>query len=883
MAKRVTPSAVLMIDEEGYLLVRNFGDNDKPVVPVPDPSQPQENLDCQKKNAELQASLQAALKRSDELQTHVSTLLVEKGNLETTLETVQATLREAREKLSPLTSENVQLKTKIADLEKQVATLRARIADLEKGVNPTPAPVPTPTPVPPVQPPWSGVTRAKLANVWGPGRHAMDALRNLTVGSRAAGNDYGLCIGFTATDDGPLDKLWYYVPYGTGYHGNDAGVLKCTILPANPGNWETSEPNEGASSLGSFTRDLRAMNRSRDAMYEDSFTGAQPLTKGGRYYLLFSNEVKQAGTFYSINCTQIRRASGYKGIRWDDDTKFTIGFRLSPTNGWTDLSTLNVSNGTMVTSPMLRMTYKSGHEDGSVIIESGAVQGREVTLAQSRAVGTTPHIREAMYIPFDMTVRAISLVAENMGYSDALQVSLVTLKGEGLTNEVTSTLATKRIDQTGGPAKNRLKDYPDPFIRAEWYDVELDAPTRITGGQWVAVDITAPQGSWRFAGQTNARRRGTEGGGKPLEMPVAYIDGEARLILPDGQWGALNYHNRGVSNGTRNDVNWRGICLHVTEDVELTTKRLKAGQPAPTPPVATPGNGTASTGFRSRTFNMSTANNPRLIHAWVDGRVDNAVKNGTSGQGGGAAISMGMSQKLHRDDGWMLDPWINTGNLEWVLKQDFFHYTPWFVFIEIDGSPNKAPAPEVAIRNLRFWILPKGSNTWQLLSSQSTGFWCAYFYPDMGRQISGDISGTPYEGGTKYQFRGNTNPWPALHGSGAQYRFDRGGVFDGIMVTCEAKLLTPGAEVALQFGCDAKIFGDNKTDRVYKNESDKGWYPGVGMSRCEPITTEWVTYGFCPTQRQDGSVRDGKAAYAMPYSRWENSVIPAAQAPELGR
>lgn len=917
MAGKLTQRAILMVDEEGFLLVKDPKGTE---APIPDDSvSAKEATALRKRIEELEANLQWAITGRDKLLEQVNDLTgqltqvkdklkqveadaedVSKAydeaykaveRLEKELElsrkdlasqgTCPADLAQARKDLaasqaaaSAARTEAEQAsktaKDRLVELQKaqvELAKLKQEIETLKKtsGSQATPAPSnPNPPAPPPVDDtPWTPA-RSDTNHVWGPGRHAMESLRNLTVGRKDATHTYRMAMSFRAKSSSTPSKLWYYVPYGEGYHGGNAGVLRMTIYADKNG-----APDEN-SRFGIVSRHLTSENKFSDKMYEDVVLEGRPLEKGKLYWLVFSNDDQTVGNYYSINTTQIRKYSGHLGIRWTPAADATVLFQTNP-GSWTNLTSV-ANPGDMQSSPMFQLTYQNDVKQGSAVIESGATATRKVVLSSSGGTNAARVIREAMYIPNTITVRAVSFMAQVEGpVAVFADLALHKLEGDGLNNKVVSTLwssqqpLSKVSDAPGTPAG---------WAASHWHDVKLPAPVTLEGGSWYALDIAHVSGIISVAGQTNARRRG-------LEMPVAYIDGEARYSKDGTTFIPLNYHSHGSPNGNRNDVNWRGIALHTVEDIDSFYKQDTAtATPAP-------GQNQGNTGplvpanVKEKFFTMSTGNNLRPIHAWVPGRVEGARVNGESGQGGGAAVNQGKSQHLTRQDGWMLQPWIDTGNLEWVLKQTFRHYTPWFAFIEADGSPARAPGAEVAIRNLRFWVLPKGSDTWVLKSSQSTGFWCGYFHPNMHHQIGGDIQGTPYEGGVKYHFKGNVSPWPALHGSGAQYVFQDEGEFDGLLVTCEAKCLTPNAEIALQFGCDPKIFGNNKADRVWKSEEDHGWYPGAGMSRCEIITNEWKTYGFSPLQRADGTVRDGFRNNALPKARWDASKLAWDVAPEL--
>jgi hypothetical protein len=917
MAGKLTQRAILMVDEEGFLLVKDPKGTE---APIPDDSvSAKEAAALRKRIEELETQLRAAAVGRDNLTSRVADLQAQLTQTKDRLAQVEAELAEASEVAKGLDKTAKDLEKQLEQAQKDLTNqgtcpadlvqarkdlnaaqlsaasarqeadkaqeqARERLVELQKaqaeitklqreiealkkaaGNQATPAPNnPNPPAPPPVDDtPWTPA-RSDTNHVWGPGRHAMESLRNLRVGKLDASHNYRMAMSFRAKSSSTPSKLWYYVPFGDGYHGGNAGVLQCLIFPDKDG-----APDDHAGMLGGFTRNLTAADRSSDKMYEDVFTGATTLEKGTLYWLVFSNALQTPGTYYSINTTQIRKYSGFPGIRWTPAADAAVLFQDNP-GSWTNLTSMT-NPGDMQSSPMFQLTYQNDVKQGSAVIESGATATRAMLLTTTPGEHNARIIREAMYIPNTITVRGISFMAEPVDTPWAsVYMTLVELAGDGLSNKVVNELwAAQELVQRPAQAPSGT---PAGWAASLWKDIKLPRQYTLEGGKWYALDIRSVEHDLRVAGQTNARRRG-------LEMPVAYIDGEARYSKDGTNFIPLNYHNHNSPNGNRNDVNWRGIALHTVEDIDSFYKQDTATQ--------TPGQSQGNTGplvpakVKEKFFTMSTGNNLRPIHAWVPGRVEGARVNGESGQGGGAAVNQGKSQHLTRQDGWMLQPWIDTGNLEWVLKQTFRHYTPWFAFIEADGSPARAPGAEVAIRNLRFWVLPKGSDTWVLKSSQSTGFWCGYFHPDMNHQIGGDIQGTPYEGGVKYRFKGNVSPWPALHGSGAQYVFKDEGEFDGLLVTCEAKCLTPNAEIALQFGCDPKIFGNNKADRVWKSEEDHGWYPGAGMSRCEIITNEWKTYGFSPLQRADGTVRDGFRNNALPKARWDASKLAWDVAPEL--
>lgn len=910
-----------MVDEEGFLLIK---DREGPEVPLPDNSASRAELEAVKEQlkqtrdslalakedavnarAAAEASAAEAQKAVTDLsleRSQKAAIEQERAQLQATVTKLQEQLEQARKDLANQggsSSELVEARKKLAEqdariknlesnvetyrsnaanlflvrrqLEAQVESLKKQIEELKQAQgsgDPGGAQPPSPPQAPPpIADSWS-VATASTNRVWGPGRHAMETLRNINVGLKDATHEYAMAMSFRAKASQPVEKVWYYVPYGTGYHGGTAGSVVMTIRPDLNGAPDPSK------NLGFFIHDLSAENKSADKMYEDNVLNSQALESGKLYWLVFTNNTGTAGTYYSINTTQIRKYSGAPGIRWTPPVDATVLYQTNP-GSWTNLTSVS-GPGDMQSSPLFQVSYRGGVKQGSAVIESGATALRSMTLTTAAGRDNTKTIREALYIPNAITVRAVSFMAEVLEDSGAsVTVSLHQLEGSGLSNTVVRTLWS--TNKTLTKSSTAPVGTPAGWAASYWHDINLDRNVSLTGDTWYALDITVNSGSLRVAGQTNARRRG-------LEMPVAYIDGEARYALDNGSFIPLNYHFHGTPNAARNDVNWRGVALHTLEDIDSFYPQDGGQQSTPKPgqPQNPDSRGGLPVAFHDRVFSMSTGNNPKLLHAW-NNRVSGAVQNGTTGQGGGASVVQGKSQRLTMQDGWLLDPWKRTGNLDWVLRQTFLHYTPWFVFIEIEGSPARAPRAEVAIRNLRFWILPKGSDTWELLASQSTGFWAGYFHPNMSSQIGGDIRGAAFEGGEKFQFKGDASPWPVIHGSGAQYRFqdDRG--FDGLMVTCEARIITPGAEVALQLGCDAKIFGDNKSDRVWVNESDHGWYPGVGLSRCEPLTASWQAYGFSPLQQADGTVRDGRAANALTKATFDASKVDLTKAPELGR
>ena len=441
---------------------------------------------------------------------------------------------------------------------------------------PTPQPPqPSPSPQPAPSGPWVGFARTTTANVWGPGRYAIASLRNLTAGLRS-GQRYAVTCRFKAETSRPLSRLWYYVPYGLkGYHGGAAGILRATIYE-DDGN---GNPRMNGTKYGEFTRDLRPLSHDRDAMYEDIVRNARDLRAGSIYHVTFTNDDGTNGNFYSVNCVQVRAYTRHTPVRWTDAMEYGCKFSTNNGSSWNDLTRPNSSDTSeMVTTPMLRFTDTAGVEYGYAVLESGAPDSRSIVLNQSRGGSQTNGIREAMFISKRMTVKGLSFIAENMNGGDKLTITISKLAGDGQSNQTAGQLWTHTLTAPSRGARDRISGEREGFAVIEWYDIPFAQDITLDANQWIAIDFTAPSGSWRFAGQTNCRRRGTEGGGQPLKMPVSYIDGEARYLNAGGNWIPLNYHAPQSPNGNRNDVNWRGVALHYVEPGA-------GGQPASPPPA----------------------------------------------------------------------------------------------------------------------------------------------------------------------------------------------------------------------------------------------------------------------------------------------------------
>lgn len=419
--------------------------------------------------------------------------------------------------------------------------------------------------------PWAGFANTTTANVWGPGRYIVESLRNLNVGLKN-GQNYVATTRFKAETSNALSKLWYYVPYGTGYHSGNAGVVHATVYEDDG----SGNPRMNGAKYGEFTRDLRPLSHDRDAMYEDSFRNARPLTAGSIYHVVWTNDDGGNNNYYSINNAQTHAYTRVTPVRWTPAMEYGCKFSTNGGASWNDLTNPRSGNGAeMVTTPMLRFTDTAGTEYGYVIMESGAPDSRAITLTQSNGGSSTRGIREAMFISKRMTLKGLSFVAENVTGGARLNIVISKMAGDGQSNQTTERLWSHSLTSNGTPLNNRASGVRAGFATIEWYDIPFASDIVLEANQWIAIDFEAPSGTWKFAGQTNGRRRGTEGGGRGLQMPVSYIDGEARYQNAGGNWIPLNYHAHQQPNGNRNDVNWRGVALHYVEP--------GAQQPAPPP------------------------------------------------------------------------------------------------------------------------------------------------------------------------------------------------------------------------------------------------------------------------------------------------------------
>ena len=322
-----------------------------------------------------------------------------------------------------------------------------------------PAPTPTPQPQPPVVArEWKGFDKTEMPNVWGPGRFAIETLRNLTVGYKTGSSNYTMTCRFKAESSAALARIWYYVPYGTtGYHGGSAGILRATIYD-DDGN---GNPNRAVAQYGNFTRDLRGEDKSRDKMYEDAVRDARPLTAGKIYHVTFRNDDSTVGNFYSINCVRVAAAARFSPTRWVPPREWGTKWSTNSGASWNDSTNpASADKSEMVTVPMMRLTDTAGKEYGYVVLESGAPDSRAITLGQSNAGSQTRNIREAMYISKKMTLKGMSFIAENMNGNDQLTISIKRLIGDGLSNEENGTLWTHTLTANARSARQRITGAP---------------------------------------------------------------------------------------------------------------------------------------------------------------------------------------------------------------------------------------------------------------------------------------------------------------------------------------------------------------------------------------------------------------------------------------
>lgn len=758
---------------------------------------------------------------------------------------------------------------------------------------PTPQPQP-PTPQPQPQPPvvareWKGFDKTEMANVWGPGRFVIESLRNLTVGYRTGANNYAMTCRFKAESSAALARIWYYVPYGaaSGYHGGSAGILRATIYD-DDGN---GNPNRAGAQYGNITRDLRSLDHSRDAMYEDVVANARPLTAGKIYHLTFRNDDSTVGNFYSINCVQVGANARYSPTRWVPPREW--GTKWSSNSGatWIDSTNPASTNGAeMVTVPMMRLTDTAGKEYGYMVLESGAPNSRAIILGQSNAGSQTRNIREAMYIGKKMTLKGMSLVAENINGNDQLTISIKRLIGDGLSNEENGTLWTHTLTANARPASQRITGIRANFAVIEWYDIPFTSDIVLAAGQWIAVDFTAPRGSWRFAGQTNGRRRGTEGGGRGLEMPVSYIDGEARYTNNSGNWIPLNYHAHQSPNGNRNDVNWRGVTLHYIEDAnaqETPAPIPKPPAPPPTPPAPNPPpaqppspppaqptpSGFMSDREKERVIRLATGYNDAAPTGWV--------RNGTNGGGGqfkSAAIVQGNQITWEPSDGW----WNNGGGqpirdhrlLNEKKWTPFDTFQNWTVGMEDSGNTAKHGQMFMDLRNMCTFFLYEGSDEWWLFHKSDTVGWADKFNWSMGGGDGSQIPRQVVDGHSRVLIPvGNTDATGIYHGGAGDIDMKRAyarGKIRAVLVTAEARISPnspAGARAAFQMGGDWKWYNDSKI---------LAWYPGFGLSATTRLSRDWQRFYHCSLRLDDGSLKPdvSRASRAITVGEFRRTRIP---------
>ena len=757
---------------------------------------------------------------------------------------------------------------------------------------PNPPQPPTPTPTPTPQPPvvareWKGFDKTEMANVWGPGRFVIESLRNLTAGYRTGANNYAVTCRFKAESSAALAKIWYYVPYGaaSGYHGGSAGILRATIYD-DDGN---GNPNRAGAQYGTITRDLRSLDHSRDAMYEDVVANARPLTAGKIYHVMFRNDDSTVGNFYSINCVQVGANARYSPTRWVPPREW--GTKWSSNSGatWIDSTNPASTNGAeMVTVPMMRLTDTAGKEYGYMVLESGAPNSRAIVLGQSNAGSQTRNIREAMFISKKMTLKAMSFVAENLNGNDQLTISIKRLVGDGLSNEENGTLWTHTVTANARPASQRISGIRANFAVIEWYDIPFTSDIVLAAGQWIAVDFTAPRGSWRFAGQTNGRRRGTEGGGRGLEMPVSYIDGEARYTNNSGNWIPLNYHAHQSPNGNRNDVNWRGVTLHYIEDAnaqETPAPIPKPPAPPPTPPAPNPPpaqppapptptpSGYMSDREKERVIRLATGYNDAAPTGWVINGT-----NGGNGQFRSAAIVQGNQITWEPSDDW----W-NRGGGQPIRNHDLLNEKKWVPFdtfqnwtvgMEDSGNTAKHGQMFMDLRNMCTFFLYEGSNDWWLFHKSDTVGWADKFNWSMGGGDGSQIPRQVVDGHSRVLIPvGNTDATGIYHGGAGDIDMKRAyarGKIRAVLVTAEARISPnspAGARAAFQMGGDWKWYNDSKI---------LAWYPGFGLSATTRLSRDWQRFYHCSLRLDDGSLKPdvSRASRAITVGEFRRTRIP---------
>lgn len=258
------------------------------------------------------------------------------------------------------------------------------------------------------------------------------------------------------------------------------------------------------------------------------------------------------------------------------------------------------------------------------------------------------------------------------------------------------------------------------------------------------------------------------------------------------------------------------------------------------------------------------------------------------GQAAGGVVVMGNKLSIHAA-GLVANYngafWSNGA----ARRSELFPYIDqWGVIAELEG--NTAKDPRVQMRYMVTYVLPKGSDTWVKVQTPSSIGWIDYFHGDMGTSMTSTedwgyrkkgLTGrwanqTPYNrsanGITTIGTTTLVAPYPVSHYAvGNYYDLRRIGVnnIDGVMVSVQMRLdpaTAKGAKLAAQVGADFKpSTNGNSADRM-------SWYPGFGLSRFEPITTEWKQFSAVNVSSAKG--RDGNASTVISPQRILNSKIP---------
>lgn len=289
----------------------------------------------------------------------------------------------------------------------------------------------------------------------------------------------------------------------------------------------------------------------------------------------------------------------------------------------------------------------------------------------------------------------------------------------------------------------------------------------------------------------------------------------------------------------------------------------------------------------------STGNNEAEVDGW-DGW--DAVTNGASGQGRGAAVILGgkwlMGNEPPTIPEWWKDMFKNRAEYEARRKVWWHVFDWWAVMMCLKG--NTASKPLADIRQMKLFILWKGKNEWEeVMSSDSVG-WIAYFGPSMGKDLT-NWTGEFDKNGHQETYRGRTHwalgepdkypigggekgtrvslrtgePKPVTHFTAERWRTATPWNIEGVMVTCEARIAPTspqGSKVGIHLGGDPKQHGSNDADAAW-------WYVGFGLSKVVELTRDWKRICFANLA---GAQDIQSADRVISHARFLSTKVPMA-------